>query len=57
MSVLQRCRELCLAQEPLAKRLVAGLLGRDQLDRHRPIQRHLAGAPHDAHPAPAHDRL
>ena len=55
--VVERGRELRLAQEAAAEALVAGELGSNQLQRHRALERDVERAVDDAHPAAADDRL
>ncbi len=55
--VLDLRRDLRLVLEPLAERRVGGQVGRDQLQRHLPVQPDLGGAVDDPHPAPPGDRL
>ena len=50
-------REPRLAQEALAERLVARELGRDELQRDRPVERELGGAVDDAHAAATDDAV
>ena len=56
VGVLDRGGQPRLALEALAEHRVLRALGRDQLDRHRALERQLGGAVDDAH-ATAPDRL
>ena len=51
--MLERHRELGLPGEPLAETLVERELGRDELERHCPLEPQVVGAVDDAHPAAA----
>ena len=55
--VLDLGGDLGLVLEPLAERRVGGQVGRDQLQRHLPVEPQLGSAVDDAHAAPAGDRL
>ncbi len=49
--------ELRLGQEPLPEARVLGQPGRQQLQRHLPLQPQILGQIDDAHPTPAQHRL
>ena len=51
--MVERGRELRLAQEPLAVSRLAPSVGDEQLQRGRPPEPHVLGAVDDAHPAAA----
>ena len=55
--MLERHGELRLAGEALVEALVERELGRDELQRDRPLQPQVVGAIDDAHPAPADQLL
>ena len=55
--VIERRRQPRLSQEATAEALVVGKLGGHQLQRHRPIQRHVVRPVNHTHPAAADHRL
>ena len=49
VGVREACGGLCLTQETLLQRGLRGVLRREQLERHGPIERDLVRQVHDAH--------
>ena len=55
--MVERGRELRLAQEPLAEALVLGEFGREELQGNLPLQAQVLRQVDDAHPAPPEQTL